>query len=87
MSISELFLYRKDSFQCDIFSSNIGIPDVDVGCRILPTLRSMSMPTYGFQSAICCQVMEYYTYTTVSAVSILKLEIESKESKKGGVFL
>jgi hypothetical protein len=31
--------------------------------------------------------MEYYTYTTVSAVSILKLEIESKESKKGGVFL
>jgi hypothetical protein len=46
MSISELFQYRNDNFQSDIFSSDIGITDVDVGCQILPTLRSMSMPTY-----------------------------------------
>jgi hypothetical protein len=38
---------RNDNFQSDIFSSNIGITDVDVGCGILPTLRSASMPTYG----------------------------------------
>jgi hypothetical protein len=48
MSISELFRYQNDCFQSDIFSSDIGITDVDVGCRILPTLRSMSMPTYGY---------------------------------------
>jgi hypothetical protein len=42
MSISEPFRYRND-----IFSSDIGITDVNVGCRILPTLRLMSMPTYG----------------------------------------
>jgi hypothetical protein len=48
MSISELFRYRNDSFESDIFSSDIGITDVDVGCPISPTLRSMSMPTYGF---------------------------------------
>ncbi len=47
MSISELFWYRNDRFQSDIFSSDIGITDVDVGCRIPLTLRSMSMPTYG----------------------------------------
>jgi hypothetical protein len=35
------------SFSSDIFSSNIRITDVDVGCQISPTLRSMSMPTYG----------------------------------------
>ncbi len=35
-----------DVFQSDIFLSEIGITDVDVGCRISPTLRSMSMPTY-----------------------------------------
>jgi hypothetical protein len=46
MSISEPFRYRNDSFQSDILSSDIGITDVDVGCRISPTLRSMSMPTY-----------------------------------------
>jgi hypothetical protein len=46
MSISELFRYRNDSFQSDMFSSDIGITDVDVGCRISPTLRSTSMPTY-----------------------------------------
>jgi hypothetical protein len=46
MSISELFRYRNDNFQSDIFSSDIGITDVDVGCQISPTLRSMSMPTY-----------------------------------------
>ncbi len=53
MSISGLFQYRNDSFQSDIFSSNIRIADVDVRCRISPTLRSMSIPTYAFyQSAI-----------------------------------
>jgi hypothetical protein len=46
MSISELFRYRNDSFQSDIFSSDIRITDVDVGCRILPRLRAMSMHTY-----------------------------------------
>jgi hypothetical protein len=45
MSISEPFRYRNDSFQSDIFSSDIGITNVDVGCRISPILRSMSMPT------------------------------------------
>jgi hypothetical protein len=47
MSISEHFRYRNDVFQSDIFVSNIRITDVDVGCRISPTLRSMSMSTYG----------------------------------------
>jgi hypothetical protein len=42
MSISEHFRYQNDVFQSDIFVS-----DIDVGCRISPTLRSMSMPTYG----------------------------------------
>jgi hypothetical protein len=46
MSILEPFRYRNDSFQSNIFSSDIGITDVDVVCRISPTLRSMSMPTY-----------------------------------------
>jgi hypothetical protein len=46
MSISELFRYRNDDFQSDIFSSDIKITDVDVGCQISLTLRSMSMPTY-----------------------------------------
>jgi hypothetical protein len=46
MSISEHFRYRNDIFQSDIFVSYIGITDFDVGCRISPTLRSMSMPTY-----------------------------------------
>jgi hypothetical protein len=46
MSISEVFRYRNDVFQSDIFVSDIGITYVDVGCRISPTLRSMSMPTY-----------------------------------------
>ncbi len=48
MSISEHFQYRNESFQSDIFVSDIRITDVDVGCRISPTLRSMSMPTYAF---------------------------------------
>jgi hypothetical protein len=48
MSISEHFQYPNDVFQSDIFVSDIGITDVDVGCRILPTFRSMSMPTYGY---------------------------------------
>jgi hypothetical protein len=47
MSMSEQFRYRNDFFQSDIFVSDIGITDVDVGCRISPTLRSLSMPTYG----------------------------------------
>jgi hypothetical protein len=46
MSISEHFRYWNDVFQSDIFVSDIGITDVDVGYRISPTLRSMSMPTY-----------------------------------------
>jgi hypothetical protein len=49
MSISEHFRYWNDVFQSDIFVSDIGITDVDVGCRISPTLRPMSMPTYGKQ--------------------------------------
>jgi hypothetical protein len=44
--MSEHFRYRNDVFQSDIFVSDIGITDVDVGYRISPTLRSMSMPTY-----------------------------------------
>jgi hypothetical protein len=47
MSISEHFLYRNEVFQSDIFVFDIGITDVDVGCQISPTLRSMSMPTCG----------------------------------------
>jgi hypothetical protein len=43
MSISEQFRYRNDVFQSNIFVSDIGITDVDVGCRISPTLRSVSM--------------------------------------------
>jgi hypothetical protein len=46
MSILEHFRYRNDIFQSYIFVSYIGITDVDVGCRISPTLRSMSMPTF-----------------------------------------
>jgi hypothetical protein len=46
MSMSEHFRYRNDVFQSDIFVSDIGITDADVGCQKLPTLRSMSMPTY-----------------------------------------
>ncbi len=44
--ISGLFRHRNNSFHSDIFSADIGITDVDVRCRILPKLRSMSMPTY-----------------------------------------
>jgi hypothetical protein len=54
MLISEHFRYRNDVFQSDIFVSDIGITDVDVGCRISPTLRSMSMPTYGHSLFIYC---------------------------------
>jgi hypothetical protein len=46
MSISEPFQYWNDSFQSNIFSSDIGITNVNVGYQILPTLRSMSMLTY-----------------------------------------
>jgi hypothetical protein len=46
MSISKHFRYRNNSFQSDIFVSDIGIADLDVGCQISLTLRSMSMPTY-----------------------------------------
>ncbi len=45
MSMSDVG-YPNDVFQSNIFVSDIGITDVDVGCRISPTLRSMSMPTY-----------------------------------------
>jgi hypothetical protein len=48
MSISEHFRYRNEVFQSNIFVSDIGITDVDVRCRISPTLRSMSMPTYEY---------------------------------------
>jgi hypothetical protein len=57
--ISEPFQCRNVSFQSDIFSSDIGITDVDVGCRISPTLRSMSMPTYAIYSM---QVLALYTH-------------------------
>jgi hypothetical protein len=33
MLISELFRYQNDSFQSEIYSSDIGITDVDVGYR------------------------------------------------------
>ncbi len=39
MSISELFRYWNDSFQSDIFSSDIGITDVNVGCQISPDIK------------------------------------------------
>jgi hypothetical protein len=35
-----------DSFQSEIFVSDIRITNVDVGCRISLTSRSISMPTY-----------------------------------------
>jgi hypothetical protein len=50
MSILEHFRYQNDIFQSDIFFSDIGITDVDVGCRILLTLRSMSVPTYAYDN-------------------------------------
>jgi hypothetical protein len=46
MSILEHLRYRNDVFQSDIFVCDIGITDVDLRCRISPTLRSMWMPTY-----------------------------------------
>jgi hypothetical protein len=49
MSISEHVRYLNDVFQSDIFVSDIGITDVDVGYRISPTLRSVSMPTYAVE--------------------------------------
>jgi hypothetical protein len=49
MLISEHHRYRNDVDQSDIFVSDIGITDVDVGCRISPTSRSMSMPTYAYE--------------------------------------
>jgi hypothetical protein len=65
MSISEHFRYRNDIIQSDIFVSDIGITDVDVGCRISPTLRSMSMPTYGGWSEevnSCILIISYMVY-------------------------
>jgi hypothetical protein len=53
MSISEHFQYGNDIFQSDIFVSDIGITDVDVGYRISPTIRSMSMPTY--DNVVCAR--------------------------------
>jgi hypothetical protein len=52
MLILEHFRYRNDVFQSDIFVSDIGIRDFDVGFRISPTLRSMSMPTYGYNKIL-----------------------------------
>jgi hypothetical protein len=56
MFISEHFRYRNDGFQSNIFVSDIGITDVNVGCQISPTLRSMLMPTYGVHIYLrrCC---------------------------------
>jgi hypothetical protein len=56
MSISEPFRYWNDVFQSDIFVSDIGITDVDVGYQISPTLRSMSMPTYGYDPVKSCVI-------------------------------
>jgi hypothetical protein len=70
MSISEHFRYWNDVFQSDIFVSDIGITDVDVGYWISPTLRSMSMPTYGYFH-YSRFLMDYYAYCW----SLLKLEI------------
>jgi hypothetical protein len=49
MLILELFRYRNDSFQSDIFSSDIRITDVVVGCKmsdigISQALRSVLIP-------------------------------------------
>jgi hypothetical protein len=56
MSISEHFRYRNDVFQSSIFVSDIGITDIDVRCRISPTLRSMSMSTYASYVVDCYSV-------------------------------
>jgi hypothetical protein len=45
MSISEHFDIGMTLFSLT-FVSDIGITDIDVGCRISPTLRSMSILTY-----------------------------------------
>jgi hypothetical protein len=39
LPISERFRYRNDFFQSDVFFSDIGITDVDVGCRISPNIE------------------------------------------------
>jgi hypothetical protein len=59
MSISKLFRYWNERIYSDIFCSNIGIRDVNVGCQILPTWRLMSMPTYTYT----CTYTGIYTYT------------------------
>jgi hypothetical protein len=51
----------------DIFVSDIGITDVDVGYRISPTLRSMSMPTYGKSYSTISQIITKYTGASVPA--------------------
>jgi hypothetical protein len=57
MSISEHFRNQNDVFQSNIFVSDIGITDVNVGCRISPTMRSMSMPTYDvYVKHICINI-------------------------------
>jgi hypothetical protein len=70
MSISEHFRYRNNVFQSDIFVSVIGMTDVDVGCRISPIFRSMSMPTYDqtlvMEAAIAgLQVVLFLTFLLV----------------------
>ncbi len=65
---SGLFHYRNDSFQPNIFSSDIRITDVHVQCRISPTLRSMSMPTYAFyQSDIFTEKIAMIITRTIHA--------------------
>ncbi len=65
MSILEPFRYRNGSFQSDIFSSDIGITDVDVGCRISPILRSMLMPSYAYKYILLSEFMETRAFTAI----------------------
>jgi hypothetical protein len=56
MSILDYFRYWNDGFQSDIFVSDIGITDVDVGYQISRTLILMSMATYGQQVGLYIQL-------------------------------
>ncbi len=62
--MTEHFRYWNDVVQSDIFVSDIGITDVDVdvGCRISPTLRSMSMPTYAYIQYLACRRAQAAAY-------------------------
>ncbi len=60
ISIWGNFRHRNDSFQSDIFFSDIRITDVDFGCRISLILRPMSTPTYGFYGIAAIHAVQIY---------------------------